>query len=117
MTVRITMAARKTMRDKPSRRRFLKGAVTALAAAGCASKNGHNGGEHPDIVPSSAMGGGGAKMRPPSERIGMGFIGIGNMGSGHLNSFVNNREVQLLAMCDVREEVRNRTKKQVENTY
>ncbi|HEV8378166.1 MAG TPA: Gfo/Idh/MocA family oxidoreductase, partial [Tepidisphaeraceae bacterium] len=101
-----------------SRRRFLKASAAALAAAGCSSKNGKNLVEDnraPDIVPSSAIGT--DDMPPPSARINMGFIGIGNMGSGHLNSFVNNREVQLLAMCDVREEVRNRTKKQVEETY
>src|SRR5258705_966896 len=101
-----------------SRRRFLKASAAALAAAGCSSKNGKNaveGNRTPDIVPSSAVGT--EQTPPPSQRINMGFIGIGNMGSGHLSGFVNNREVQLLAMCDVREEVRNRTKKQVEETY
>src|SRR5882762_10537700 len=102
-----------------SRRRFLKASAAALAAAGCSSKNGKpttvEDNRAPDIVPSTAIGT--DDTPPPSARINVGFIGIGNMGSGHLGSFVNNREVQLLAMCDVREEVRNRTKKQVEETY
>src|SRR5438876_1868690 len=98
-----------------SRRRFLKASAAALAAAGCSSKNGKTSDNGPTIVPPSAVGE--SDTPPPSQRINMGFIGIGNMGSGHLNGFVNNREVQLLAMCDVREEVRNRTKKQVEETY
>src|SRR5947208_15696403 len=103
-----------------SRRRFLKSSALALAAAaGCNSRNGKTttaeNDRTPDIVPSSAIGN--ESTAPPSARINVGFIGIGIMGSGHLNSFVNNREVQLLAMCDVREEVRNRTKKQVEDTY
>src|SRR5215208_7841839 len=103
-----------------SRRRFLKTSAAALAAAaGCNSRNSKTttveNDRTPDIVPSSAIGN--EQTPPPSQRINVGFIGIGNMGSGHLNSFVNNREVQLLAMCDVREEVRNRTKKQVEETY
>ncbi|HEV8379693.1 MAG TPA: Gfo/Idh/MocA family oxidoreductase [Tepidisphaeraceae bacterium] len=100
-----------------SRRRFLKASAAALAAAGCSSKNGKTPDDGPTIVPPTAVSGNTNNTPPPSARINMGFIGIGNMGSGHLNSFVNNREVQLLAMCDVREEVRNRTKKQVEDTY
>src|SRR4051812_48183903 len=108
------------MKKSFSRRRFLKGsAAAAVAAAGCNSRNGKtttvDNNRTPDIVPSSAIGN--EQTPPPSARVNVGFIGIGNMGSGHLNGFVNNREVQLLAMCDVREEVRNRTKKQVEETY
>src|SRR5438046_1601657 len=109
------------MKKSFSRRRFLKGSAAAAvaAAAGCNSRNGKTttveNNRTPDIVPSSAVGT--DDTPPPSQRINVGFIGIGNMGSGHLGSFVNNREVQLLAMCDVREEVRNRTKKLVEETY
>jgi predicted dehydrogenase len=103
------------MKSNLSRRLFLKASAAALAAGGC-SQNGKNGKNPvPDIVPASAVGGGNA--RPPSERITIGFIGIGNMGSGHLGNFLSNRDVQLLAMCDVREEVRKRTRKQVEERY
>src|SRR5258705_10611475 len=94
-----------------SRRRFLKASAAALAAAGCSSKNGKNSVEDnraPDIVPASAIGT--DDTPPPSQRINMGFIVIANIGSGHLSSFVNNRQVQLLAMWDGRQELRNRTK-------
>jgi predicted dehydrogenase len=107
------------MKSNQSRRWFLKASVGALAA-GCAGKNGKNGegvGTGPTIVKPSALGGGNGNAPPPSERVTVGFIGIGNMGSGHLGNFLSNREVQLLAMCDVREEVRNKTKKQVEDRY
>jgi predicted dehydrogenase len=106
-----------TMKSNQSRRSFLKASVGALAAAGCAGKNGKNGGAGPTIVKPSALGGGNGNAPAPSERVTMAFIGIGNMGSGHLGNFLSNRDVQLLAMCDVREEVRNKTKKQVEDRY
>jgi len=55
-----------------SRRRFLRRSATAIGAAIVA----------PTIIPASALGRGGA--RAPSERITMGFIGVGGQGSGHL---------------------------------
>ena len=48
----------------------------------------------------------------PSERITMGLIGRGLMGSGHLNRLAGDPRIQLLAVCDVdrvrREEGRRR---------
>jgi len=38
---------------------------------------------------------------PPSDRIRMGFIGVGPMGSGHLRSFSAQRDVDVGAICDV----------------
>src|SRR4051794_4436530 len=37
----------------------------------------------------------------PNGRINLGFIGIGMMGRGHLGSFLGNRGVQVVALCDV----------------
>jgi predicted dehydrogenase len=37
----------------------------------------------------------------PSGRINLGFIGIGMMGRDHLNSFLGNPAVQVVAVCDV----------------
>jgi len=52
----------------------------------------------PWIVPAAARGGNGT---PPSERITVGLIGIGAMGSGHLHVLAGRREVELVAVCDV----------------
>ncbi|MBM4072904.1 MAG: Gfo/Idh/MocA family oxidoreductase [Planctomycetes bacterium] len=41
------------------------------------------------------------ERRAPSERITLGFIGIGVMGRGHLQSLLGNRGVQVLAVSDV----------------
>lgn len=68
-----------SMDPKPAtRREFLK--TTGLAAAAIG---------FPTIIPASALGAG--ETPPPSERIVMGGIGLGNMGSGDMNNFLNNR--------------------------
>jgi predicted dehydrogenase len=49
----------------------------------------------------------------PSERITLGFIGVGTMGRGHLGSFLNFPEVEVLAVCDVVEERREDARRRV----
>ena len=53
----------------------------------------------PWIVPSSALGDAGNAA--PSNRITAGLIGNGIMGRGHLRRLAGDKEVQLLAVCDV----------------
>jgi len=72
---------------KSSRRTFLRAAGAALAV--------------PTIIPASALGQG--DKPAPSERINMGFIGIGNRGFGVMDAFLNNTSVQGVAVCDVYE--------------
>ncbi len=85
-------------RESVSRRQFLKSAAAVAAA--------------PYVLTSVA------RARPaPNERITLGMIGIGNMGGGHLNSLVNNPEVQIVAICDVRRWKRDEARQQVEETY
>ena len=50
----------------------------------------------PWIVPSSVFG-----ATAPSNRIQVGCIGVGNQGIGILRRFLNNDDVQLVAVCDV----------------
>jgi len=52
----------------------------------------------PYIVPSSALGRGGAVA--PSERVTLGFIGVGLMGQNHLRPFIYQPDVQVVAVCD-----------------
>jgi predicted dehydrogenase len=60
----------------------------------------------PLIVPCAALGR--AAKAAASERITLGFIGVGGMGSGHLNWFRSSPEVEILAVCDVDEGMRSR---------
>ena len=88
-----------------SRRQFLRRSSIALGVA-CSV---------PTLIPASALGRNGATA--PSERINMGFIGLGGQGSGHLlggawtyvpGGYVARDDVQVLAVCDVRKDRRDR---------
>src|SRR5262249_23211219 len=52
-----------------------------------------------------------------SDRITLGFIGVGTMGRGHLGSFLGRPEVQVVAVCDVVAERRESAQKMVEDKY
>ncbi len=53
----------------------------------------------------------------PNARINLGFIGIGMMGRGHLGSFLGNRTVQVVAVCDVHKGRREDAVERVHRTY
>ena len=38
---------------------------------------------------------------PPSDRIRVGCIGVGGMGTGNMRQFINNPDVEVVAVCDV----------------
>jgi predicted dehydrogenase len=61
------------------------------------------------IIPSSALGLDGAV--PPSERVVVGGIGIGNRGTYDLNCFLQQPDVEFAAICDVKENRRLAVKK------
>src|ERR1051325_427069 len=103
-----------TKRTQISRRGFLRSGASAVGAAIIA----------PTIVPASALGRGGVKS--PSERITMGFIGVGGQGSGHLlggawtyvpGGYSARRDVQVLAVCDAWEDRRDRATRRVNEIY
>ena len=87
--------------QKSTRRQFL---VTAGAAAAA-----------PYVITSTALGN--AQTAPASERIVMGGIGIGNMGRGDKNAFLNRGDVQYVAVCDVRRGVRESEKGKTDKKY
>ena len=85
---------------RATRRQFLKAAAATVAM--------------PYVVAGTALGAGGGVV--PSERVNMGFIGLGGQGSGHLlggawtyvpGGYVAREDVQVMAVCDVRRERRN----------
>ena len=88
-----------------NRREFLKNSLGAVATAVGL----------PHIIPVSVFGRGATAA--PSERIIMGFIGIGSMGGGHLRSFLGYEDVRVVAVCDVRSEFRQRAQNTVNRHY
>ena len=91
-------------KHQPTRREFLKQAGTASAAVAA-----------PYVITSAALG---ADGKPPaSDRIVMGGIGIGNMGGGDQNNFLGNKDVQYVAVSDVKEGKRKSAKGKVDGRY
>lgn len=74
-----------------SRRRFLKSTLTAAGAVFAA----------PQIVRAETLGN--ANKTAANSRIGMGFIGMGLISDGHVGSFPGLKDVQPIAVCDVRD--------------
>ena len=92
------------MNRSVTRREFLRAGALCGAALG-----------FPYVVPRHVLGGGGA--RPPSEKIVMGCIGVGSMGSGHLRGFLAQEDVRVVAACDVREAFREKARRRVAERY
>jgi predicted dehydrogenase len=97
-------------RIRATRRQFLKAAASAVAM--------------PYVITGSALGAVGKV--PASERIRMGFIGLGGQGSGHLlggawtyvpGGYVAREDVQVLAVCDVRRERREQAQQRCNQIY
>src|SRR3954452_3254597 len=92
--------------DRVSRRGFLRTSVGAgFAVSGFGSLP----------IPSSALGLDGHVA--PSERITLGGIGIGHRGTYDLGCFLEQKDVQFLAVCDVKAERRDAVKKIADDKY
>ena len=87
-----------------SRRRFLKKSAAASAVFAV-----------PCIIPASALGRGGAVA--PSERIVMAGIGINSRGGGDLSWMMGEKDVQFVAICDIRKDRREAVKAAIDNKY
>ena len=96
-----------------NRRSFLQKSALSLGAVSL-----------PSLVPASVLGG--KSGTAPSERINMGFIGIGGQGGGHLmggawtyvpGGYVAREDVQVMAVCDVRRERRTHAWKRCNDIY
>jgi predicted dehydrogenase len=58
-----------------------------------------------------------AAETPPSDRLALGFIGVGTQGRGLMGGFLGRKEVQVLAVCDCDTTRREAAKKRVEEHY
>jgi predicted dehydrogenase len=85
--------------DTPlTRRAFVRGAGAAIAA--------------PYVITSAALG---SQDKPAaSERITMGAIGLGGRGTHDLAAMIANADVQMLAVCDVVRDKRDKAKATVD---
>lgn len=90
--------------SKLTRRRLLSGAAAFSGAVAM-----------PWVIPSTARGANGSVA--PSEQITVGLIGKGIMGSGHLIRLVGDRQVRVLAVCDVDSVRREDGRKLVDQNY
>ena len=89
---------------QPTRREFLGAAIRTGAALAV-----------PSIIPASALGRDGAIR--PSERIVLGAIGIGNRGASDLRWMMGQKDVQFVAICDIRKSRRDAVKKIADTQY
>lgn len=86
---------------KLTRRTFLRRAAAAAAM--------------PYIVPASVFGRDGKV--PPSERIILGGMGVGNRGSHDLRWMLPEKDVQFVAICDAKKSSRENVKQIVDTRY
>jgi hypothetical protein len=87
-----------------TRREFLKrGGISLCGAAAL-----------PALVPASVLG---EEETAPSNRIAVGVIGRGAMGSGHLAHLAHSDGYQVVAVCDVDKTRREQGKATVEEIY
>ncbi len=69
----------------------------------------------PYIIPGTALGKDGATAA--SDRIVMGVIGSGSMGTGDMHEFMSKKEVQMVAACDVDKGHRDNAKAAMDAKY
>ena len=84
-----------------NRRKFLKSAVAVTAAsvaAGCSQRSNLST-DTPVAQGSSVMG----LTVPAMEVVRVGFIGVGQRGSGHVKHFCHLEGVEIKAICDTDE--------------
>ncbi|HIE95700.1 MAG TPA: Gfo/Idh/MocA family oxidoreductase [Planctomycetes bacterium] len=87
------------------RRRFLQSTVSAVGAAAMA----------PMFIPSSALGRDGAVA--PSERVVVAGIGIGRRGGYDLGCFLQQPDVQFVAVADIKKKRQGEVKKIIDDNY
>ena len=92
--------------DSTSRRDFLKATAATLGAAAVTSGEAAAGPAQaaPDTLLFSA---------PPLDRVRVGFVGVGGMGTNHLENYLALEGVELKAVCDIDPAHAERARKKV----
>ncbi len=86
------------MNSAIKRRMFIKGSAVAAAAM-----------SFPAIIPATAFG--------ANERIALGCIGVGGMGTGNMKNFLAADNCRVVAVCDVQRDRQQRAKSLVDAKY
>ena len=84
-----------------TRRRFLEASGAAFGV--------------PLLIASRVLGADGGT--PPSEKITLGFIGVGKQSYYHLSAMSGRADVQVLAICDVQETKREAARQLIQQRY
>src|ERR1039458_2587908 len=84
-----------------TRRDFLRDTATATFVAAA----------FPAIIPGSALGKDGAVAA--SNRISVGVIGCGPQGQGDMGVFLGQKDCQVVAVCDVKDDQLNQARQAV----
>jgi len=92
------------MKKRISRRQFLREAAAAASVVSI-----------PCIIRSSALGRDGGVA--PSDRTTVGCIGVGGRGVANTRGLLPNQQAQVVAVCDVYEDRRQKAKKLVDEHY
>jgi len=85
---------------KSTRRSFIQSTLTLAAGA-------------PFVLPSRVW----SAETQPNDRLALGFIGMGTQNRGLMSGFLNKKETQTLAVCDVDTTRRENAKRIVEEFY
>ena len=86
------------MNTNISRRQFVKGSAAAVAALG-----------FPTLIPSTVLG--------ANDRIAIGCIGVGSMGTQNMRSFLAEKSCRVVAVCDVQQARVQKAKAHVDQKY
>ncbi len=88
-----------------TRRQFLQNAAGAALSAAVI----------PSIIPASALGAGG--QTAPNSRIVVGCIGVGPQGQGDMGGFLQQKDAQVVAVCDVKTDQLDQARQSVNRHY
>ena len=103
--LKLLTSPRNTSSHNFTRRDFIRHTATATLAAAV----------FPAVVPGSALGKNGAVA--PSNRITVGVIGCGPQGRGDMGNFLNERDCQVVAVCDLKSDQLELARAAVQQRY
>ena len=92
------------MTKRVNRRRFLQQSAIGVGAISL-----------PVIIKASVLGG--ESSLPPSDKVTIGCIGVGGMGTGNLQAFLGLDDCRVVAVCDTYEDRRAKAKGRVDSHY
>lgn len=84
-------------KQQPTRRDFVKVAAAAGVGAVCAGAMSKAGAQTPQLGTAADM----LFTTPPMERVRIGYVGVGGMGSNHVRNLLRIEGAEIKAICDI----------------